>query len=382
EPTPNAWPSVSSVFGIMDMNGFAKTAYYIHQVQWIRDRPLVHIAPHWNWSGREGSDVRVMVMSNAERVALALNGTVVGEQQVDPYRMNYFNVRYAPGKLEAIAYRGGKEVARSAVETTGPAVRVDLAPDRAGLAGDGRDAMPVTVRALDAAGRAVPVSDAQVTFTVTGAGKSIGHGNGDPNSHEDEKGPTRKLYNGLAQLIVQSEDNSQGEVVVEAHAPALAPARIAIPVKKVAPVPTQATSEAPFTVVSYWRVSPPSSTRPDPSQAIADFDMNTWEYGEPPLLRGGGSAAGEGNFRVHRAKFTPRTTLANGNGLLHFSALDGRAEIWLDGKLIAKKDTFESGELWAPLPAGTGERVLSVLVEGQNGQRAGVAGRVTVEPAR
>jgi len=46
EPTPNAWPSVSSVFGIMDLNGFAKTAYYIHQVQWIKDKPLVHIAPH------------------------------------------------------------------------------------------------------------------------------------------------------------------------------------------------------------------------------------------------------------------------------------------------------------------------------------------------
>jgi len=54
-----------------EMNGFAKTAYYIHQVQWIKDRPLVRIAPHWNWSGREGQEVRVMVMSNAERVALS-----------------------------------------------------------------------------------------------------------------------------------------------------------------------------------------------------------------------------------------------------------------------------------------------------------------------
>ena len=40
EPTPNSWPSVSSVFGIMDMNGFPKTAFFMHQVQWIKDRPL------------------------------------------------------------------------------------------------------------------------------------------------------------------------------------------------------------------------------------------------------------------------------------------------------------------------------------------------------
>ena len=54
EPTPNEWPSVSSVFGIMDLNGFPKNAYYIHQVQWIKDRPLIHIAPHWNWSRQRG----------------------------------------------------------------------------------------------------------------------------------------------------------------------------------------------------------------------------------------------------------------------------------------------------------------------------------------
>ena len=378
EPTPNAWPSVSSVFGIMDMNGFAKTAYYIHQVQWIKDRPLVHIAPHWNWSGREGQEVRVMVMSNAERLALSLNGRVIGEQAVDPYRMNYFNVPYAAGTLRAIAYRGGKEVAATQVETTGAAARVALEPDRAGLSGDGRDAMPITVRAVDAAGRAVPTTNAEITFKVVGAGKSIGHGNGDPNSHEDEKGPTRKLYNGLAQLIVQSNDDSEGELVVEASAAGMAPARLVIPVRKVAPVPTQPPSEAPFTVVSYWRISPATATRPDPGQQLADFDMNTWEGGEPPMLRG--QDAGEGAFRIYRAGFRPRKQLADGSGVLHFTALRGRAEIWLDGRLIGTKEGYGEGALRVPLPAGAGERQLSVLVEGRAGEPAGVAGRVLIEP--
>eukprot|EP01030_Chromulinospumella_sphaerica_P008988 gene8988-8796_t len=198
EPTPYAWPSVSSFFGIMDLAGFAKTAYYIHQVQWIKDRPLIHIAPHWNWAGREGETIRVMVMANVERVALLLNGKPLGEQAVDPYRMNQFEVAYQPGKLEAIGYRAGKAVVRTAVETTGAAVALELLPDRTTLAGDGRDAMPVTIRALDAEGRAVPLAQDAVTLTVSGAGRSIGHGNGDPNSHEDEKGPVRRLFNGLA----------------------------------------------------------------------------------------------------------------------------------------------------------------------------------------
>ena len=240
-----SWPSVSSFFGIMDLNGFPKTAYFMHQVQWIKDRPLVYIAPHWNWAGREGQEIVVRVMSNAERVKLLLNGREIGEQKVDNYRMNDFKVKYEAGRLDAIAYTGGKEVARTSVETTGPAVALELVPDRAALKGDGDDAMPITVRALDAQGRAVPIANDEVTFEIVGAGKSIGHGNGDPNSHEDEKGKTRKLFNGLAQLIVQSDLNSSGAIEVRATAQGLRPASVTIPVKAVPPVSYVAAASAP-----------------------------------------------------------------------------------------------------------------------------------------
>jgi hypothetical protein len=60
-------------------------------------------------------------------------------------------------------YAGGKEVARTSVETTGPAVHLELVPDRDGLSGDGRDALPITVRALDFQGRAMPLADPLVT---------------------------------------------------------------------------------------------------------------------------------------------------------------------------------------------------------------------------
>ncbi|MES3026056.1 MAG: beta-galactosidase GalA [Pseudomonadota bacterium] len=379
EPTPNVWPSVSSVFGIMDLNGFAKTAYFIHQVQWIRDRPLVHLAPHWNWEGREGQDIRVMVMANVEKVDLWLNGRLLGEQRVDQYRMNYFTVKYAPGKLEAVGYRGGKEVARAAVETTGAAVRIALQPDRAWLDGDGRDAMPLTVSALDAAGRAVPLAQSEVTFTVSGAGRSIGHGNGDPTSHEDEKGPTRRLFNGLAQLIVQTEDDSAGEIVVTASAPGLLPARAVIPVRAVAPVPTVAAQDAPLTSVKDWRISPASATRPDPRQHLADFDMNTWGWGAPPMLYGP-EAGKDGKYRLYRAEFTPRKKLADGSGRLAFRRIAGKAEVWLDGKLIGVKVDLAPAALRLELPAGEGARQLRVLVEGGEAGMAGIEGLVVVEP--
>jgi beta-galactosidase len=237
EPSPYGWPSVNSFFGIMDINGFPKTTYYLHQVQWIKDRPLVHVAPHWTWPGKEGQEIRVRVMANTERVKLLLNGREIGEQQTDPWRMNDFKVAYAAGRLEAIGLNGGKEVARAQVETTGPAVALQLLPDRPTLAGDGRDALPITVRAVDAQGREVPLADDEVSFEVRGAARSIGHGNGDPNSHEDEKGPTRRLFHGLAQLLVQSDWDSQGVAEIHATAPGLQPASLTLPVTQATPVP-------------------------------------------------------------------------------------------------------------------------------------------------
>ena len=57
-------------------------------------------------------------MSNADRVKLILNGKEIGEQTVDKYEMNTWIVPYQPGKLEAIGYKGKKEVSHFVVETT------------------------------------------------------------------------------------------------------------------------------------------------------------------------------------------------------------------------------------------------------------------------
>ncbi|MES2037634.1 MAG: beta-galactosidase GalA [Pseudomonadota bacterium] len=384
EPTPHEWPSVSSVFGIMDMNGFPKTAYYMHQVQWIKDKPLIHIAPDWNWPGQEGKEIRVIVMANVERVKLTLNGRELGEQQVDPYRMNTFQVAYEPGKLEALGYKGGKEVVRTSVETTGKAVALELLPDRASLAGDGRDAMPITVRALDTQGRAVPFDNSQVSFEVSGAGQSIGHGNGDPNSHEDEKGKTRKLFNGLAQLIVQSHFDSSGELLVTATAPGLTAASARIPVEKTAGTPFAAISEAPMLYLQNWRISPAFTTRPDPNQTLADNDMNTWSWGQSPMLEveAKGSDSKANHFHLFRSNFMLDKKLGSGKARLLFSRINGKAEIWLNGKLLGAKTSVNTGDFSVDLPAVEGPAQVTVLVEGGPGKKAGLEGNIIAEPKR
>ena len=44
------------------------------------------------------------------------------------------------------------------------------------------------VEVQDAQGRVVPITDNVVTFKVTGTGKLIGVGNGDPTDQEPDKG--------------------------------------------------------------------------------------------------------------------------------------------------------------------------------------------------
>jgi len=64
-------------------------------------------------------------------------------------------------------------------------------------------------------------------------------GNGNPNCQESDKEPQRSLFNGLAQVIVQSTKRA-GEIRIEAvkegwDGPELTPARFAIKTKAVEP---------------------------------------------------------------------------------------------------------------------------------------------------
>ena len=75
-------------------------AYYLHQAQWVKDKDVLELVPHWNWPADSiGKPIKVMALSNADKVKLLLNGKVISEQAVDPYEMNTWSVPYKPGKL-------------------------------------------------------------------------------------------------------------------------------------------------------------------------------------------------------------------------------------------------------------------------------------------
>ncbi len=238
EPTPYKWPCISSHFGILDTCGFPKDNFYYYQAWWGAD-PVLHLFPHWNWPGKEGQEIEVWCHSNCERVELFLNGQSLGAQDVKRDTHLMWKVPYAPGKLEARGSKAGQVGLTAIRETTGAAGRIVLAADRPRIAADGEDVAVVEVRVVDAAGRLVPVADDEVTFRVSGSGRLIGVGNGDPSSHEADKGDARRVFNGLCAAILQATKTA-GDIRIEATAPGLAAGQLTIACEAATPRPAVA----------------------------------------------------------------------------------------------------------------------------------------------
>ena len=236
EPTPYGWPSINSQFGIVDMCGFPKDNFYYYKSWWGAE-PVLHLFPHWNWDQRIGEPISVWVHSNLDEVELFLNGKSQGSQKVQPLTHLEWKVKYEPGVIEAHGRKGGKIVLTEKRETTGDPVAIKLSVDRTEINADGEDLAILKVEALDKDSRPVPTADNPIAFKVTGEGALIGVGNGDPNCQESDKEPKRSLFNGLAQVILQSTKNP-GTITVEAYSqdwppPHLTTAKITISTKKV-----------------------------------------------------------------------------------------------------------------------------------------------------
>jgi beta-galactosidase len=73
----------------------------------------------------------------------------------------------------------------------------------------------------------VATADNPLAFQVSGSGKLLGLGNGDPSCHEMDKSNNRRAFNGLCMAIVQTS-KSADEIRVEATSPGLQSATVSL----------------------------------------------------------------------------------------------------------------------------------------------------------
>jgi beta-galactosidase len=229
EPTPY-YSARSSYFGVIDLAGFKKDRFYLYQSHWRPEFPMVHILPHWNWTGRTGEIVPVHIFTSGDEAELFLNGKSLGRKTKGEYeyRLRWDDVKFEPGELKAVAYKDGHPWAEDIVSTTDKPARLEATADRTSIRADGKDLAFITVQVTDISGLTVPDADNQISFTVEGPGEIIATDNGDPTSFTPFPSHERKAFNGLALVIVQSKKGEPGEVIVTAKSPGLQEVRLEI----------------------------------------------------------------------------------------------------------------------------------------------------------
>ncbi|NWF90621.1 MAG: DUF4982 domain-containing protein [Ignavibacteriaceae bacterium] len=228
EPTPYLWPSRSSYFGIVDLAGFPKDAFYLYQSEWT-NKPVLHVFPHWNWEA--GKTIDVWAYTNCDEVELFLNQKSLGAKRKTGDDLHLmWSVVYEPGLLKAVGYKDGKIILEKEVRTAGVPAKILLEPDRKTIKADGEDLSFITVKILDENGILVPYANNLVNFTATGAGKIIGVDNGLQTSMESFKANYRKAFNGLCLAVVQSEEKA-GQIKITATAEGLESATLIINTK-------------------------------------------------------------------------------------------------------------------------------------------------------
>jgi beta-galactosidase len=252
------WPQRVFPGGVADMAGFPKSDYFWRQALWTKsdDKPMVYIAAtqrpqgdnngrrrsfgfgrrggppteSWNWNA---SPVRVLCATNCPTVDLVLNGEVVATLNAADDRQGWRSteIAYAPGKLEAIARDGDRELARTILRTAGEPHHVELTPDATTLSVDGHDAAHVTFTIVDEHGVRVPNAEHEVTFEIDGPARLLGIENGATTGDPKYQDNRCQALRGRGLAIIQSNRNEPGTATIRATATGLAPAELKIEVQ-------------------------------------------------------------------------------------------------------------------------------------------------------
>ncbi len=347
EPTPFAYPSISTQFGIMDTCGFRKSAYYLNKSYWSGE-PVVHIVSHWNYS--EGEAVKLRIFSNCRELEILVNGKILGTVTVDDENYAEFDTVFEAGRLTA---RSADGKAEDNVYTCGGVASLEISSGME--TAHENDAVCVNVRALDKDGHFVYNADNAVYFSVSG-GSVIGVGNGNPNSHEADKADHRKLFAGCAQAVIEP-DAGVKEMTVTASAGSGISSEITIPVSVKENAPAQIPSVRERYLVKWRQTLELSEEYPDYGREISDSDMNTWVA----VSVGSGYDdifTGKTGFEMYRTS----TEMRKGEKLIFCELFGDYVDVYINGEKVFS-DEAKFGRRFVYAAPETGAYGITVVID-------------------
>ncbi len=155
--------------------------------------------PSWSWQSCEDNKAVVEVYFDCAKVELLLNGKSLGKKTVKDCKTT-FKTKYAPGKIEAVAYdASGKELARNTLETARSA-DIHICPEKTEAKLGEIIYVPICV----GDGKIVESNaDKKLTVTVEN-GELLAFGSANPRTEEVYHSGTFTTYYGHALAIVKT----------------------------------------------------------------------------------------------------------------------------------------------------------------------------------
>ena len=162
---------VCRVSGKVDSVRLPKQAYYVYRVM-QNPAPDIHIIGHWNYPANTVKTIYVAA-NHCDAVELFVNGQSLGKSStpLNGYIFAFPQIKFAAGKISAVASAKGKIVTQDEIETAGEAKKLKLTPHVSpdGFLADGSDVAFFDVEVVDAQGRRCPTDEARVDFKLDGA---------------------------------------------------------------------------------------------------------------------------------------------------------------------------------------------------------------------
>lgn len=223
------WPRVCSQSGAIDLFMQKKDAFYQNLSHWTTS-PMVHLLPHWNFSGLEGEPIKVFAYTNTPSLELFLNGESQGRREIEKYGHGEWTVPYTSGKLEVVAYdEDGNIIARDSKITTGKPKKLMLRLDTPDIKANGQDIAIITCYTVDENGLEVPNATPTVRFYTNSLGYVYSTGS-DVSDHSSIFNSTRKMRAGRIGVAVKLGEIA-GELKVYAEADGLESALLKLDIK-------------------------------------------------------------------------------------------------------------------------------------------------------
>ena len=216
-------PNHISNCGDFSICGFKKPQSYYRDIAWGRESvKILTVDPvnsrrvksysgwgfydaerTWTYPGREGKISEVYVFTTADECELTLNGRSLGRKTPNEKGFAVFEAEYAPGKLEANAYQGGKLCGKDELSTVSEPVAIKIAADVADKTGKA-DVIFAEIDFVDKDGKTAWSADGEVTVSAKG-GRVVGTGSGKVDDEHDYTTNVCRAYHGRLLAAIRPE---------------------------------------------------------------------------------------------------------------------------------------------------------------------------------